>query len=99
MAKEGETRSATPGLEAEGAKTELGEVSAWSTTVFHTVAAPVAVVVHPEGRTGAITESKFCAKSGPRVPRIKLKLTVPRLAAPSCNCKVARPGVPQTLLA
>src|SRR6266550_1217072 len=67
--------------------------------VFQTVAAPVADVVHPEGNTGALMASKFCEKSGPRLPRTKLKLTVPRLAEPSCNCSVARPGVPHAPLA
>ena len=59
--------------------------------------APLVEVVHPAGKAGAVTPSKFWVKTVDTLdwPSPKEKVTVPRFAAPSCNWSVAESVPPQ----
>src|SRR5205823_9260014 len=78
-----------PTAEASVEKAALGAESTVVLTVVQADCAPLAEVVHPGGNAGAVTASKFSAKTTPVWPSAKGTVTVPRLAAPSCNWSVA----------
>ena len=87
----GESSSLTPTLAGSGEKTELGAVSLAAVEVTQADWALLAEVAQPVGNAGAVTPSKFWEKRSDTLdwPSGKEKVTVPRLAAPSCNWSVA----------
>ena len=54
-------------------------------------------MVHPAGKAGAVTPSKFWVKTVDTVdwPSPKENVTVPRFSVPSCNWRVAVSVPPQ----
>src|SRR2546423_1239172 len=90
----GLSSSLMPTAAGSGEKAAFREVSLALVEVVQFDCAPVAEVVQPEGNAGAVTASKFCSK-GAASPSANENDTVPRLAAPSCNCSVAVSVAPQ----
>src|SRR2546423_8313559 len=77
-------------------KALFGAVSLEVVEVTHGEALPVATVeVQPGGKAGAVTLSKFSENVTLGTPSGKVKVTVPRLVAPSCNWSVAVSVLPQ----
>src|SRR5580704_11836501 len=92
MAMGGEISWLRPIWELSFAKAELGAVSFLVVEVTQAESEPVRVELQPEGSDGARTPSKFWEKVvTPRLatPSVKVKLRVPRLVGPSCNCSEA----------
>ena len=88
----GETRAFSLVLAMSETKTELGVVSDAAVVAVQLLAVPeIFVFNQPAGSAGAVTPSKFCAKdwTSETPPSGNVKLTVPRLLVPSCNCTVA----------
>jgi hypothetical protein len=54
-----DSNSESPTAPGSGAKASFGEVSGVVPDVTHAVPAPVAELLHPDGRAGAVTPSKF----------------------------------------
>ena len=83
----GESSSLTPTLEGSGEKTELGVVSHAEAEVTQADYAPLVEVAHPAGKAGAVAPSKFWEKTVDTLgwPSRKEKVSVPRIAVPSCN--------------
>src|SRR5262249_956050 len=98
----GDTRAFSPGLMESAMKAELGELPETPLAVVQSLSVPViSVVLQPGGNIGAVTSSKFSLKliTVKSCPRGILKLTLPRLLAPSCSCKVAVIVPPQAPVA
>src|SRR5262249_30978665 len=90
----GLSSSLSPAAAASAENAELGGVSLVSLEVVQADCEPEATVLQPSGSAGAVTPSKFCS-NGAVWPSTKLNETVPRLAAPSCNCSAAVSVAPQ----
>src|SRR5215469_4659357 len=102
MAMIGETNSVCPTDPASGTKAELGLLEEKPLVLVQAALKPeVTAVVQPEGSAGAVTLSKFSEKLVVLIvaPSRMVKLTVPKLVAPSCSCKVAVTVPPQVPLA
>src|SRR5687768_14933679 len=67
IANTGENSPMSPTEAGSGANTALGGVSGVVVVVTHGTPTPVAAVVHPAGRAGAVTESKFSSQPVPGV--------------------------------
>ena len=78
----------------QDAKAEIVPEAAASLVDVQPDAAPVELVVHPPGKAGTDTESKF-SETEFEVPSGSENEIVPKSRGPSCTCKVARTEPPQ----
>src|ERR1044072_1692470 len=70
----GLTSSVTPAAAVLGAKAALGALNGFVVEVTHAGSAPEPVDVHPAGKAGAVTPSKFSDRGAPGVPAPRRKL-------------------------
>src|SRR5258708_7682635 len=83
----GETISLTPAVVEFAEKAALGRGSRWLEEVTQATCPPLPDVVHPAGRLGTDTPSKFCENNVALWPRGMSKVTEPRLVE-SLSCRV-----------
>src|SRR5262247_1934564 len=95
----GDTSSLSPILAASVENAALGSVSRTAVAVTQLVATPVADVVQPGGKAGAVTLSKFCVKTLAIRPSWKEAVATPRFAGPSWSWSVAVIVPPQAPVA
>src|SRR5579859_8004282 len=95
----GEVRSATPGVVGSAANAESVPESLAVAEVTQLTALLKMTEVQPEGKDGAVTESKLSAKGETGFPIGKVVVSAPRLAVPSCSSRVVVSVPPQEALA
>src|SRR6266478_2423508 len=101
MKMEGEISELSVTKPESGAKAELGGVSACAIEVAQAVPPPMIEPVHPEGRVGAATPSKFSenATTGTVAPSLRINVAAPRFRVPSASSRTGVIVPPQSPLA
>src|SRR4051812_42976211 len=84
-----------PMLFMSGEKGAFGAVSGGELVVRQLCSTPEEEVVHPAGKAGTVTASKFWVEIVVYAPRGKTRLVEPRLEAPSCNRRIGLIEPPQ----
>src|SRR5882762_7986807 len=95
----GETKSAVEATFVSGPSATFGAVGAAASLGLSHAAAVGLLVIHPAGKEGIVTPSKFCVKRIPDAPRGFVLSRPARLRALSCNWKVGLIVPPQLPLA
>src|SRR5258706_15259638 len=81
----GVSSTVLPTVVTSGANASFGALMGLVAEVTQATSLPLAAVTQPAGSAGAVTPSKFSVKTEFTVgaPRVIVKVTVPRLVAPS----------------